>query len=73
MVPVLNGITFEAIDAYAARFGIKNGESFWRFERMIRALDSVLRQDAAKKGKKTKSGSGGKPQGGGSRRGRGRR
>ena len=58
MTPVANGIPFTEIEAYAARVGITGWEEFHRFERIIRTLDSVYRDETARRQKKSSSSTG---------------
>jgi hypothetical protein len=45
----LGPISFQAIDAYARRMGVADGDPFERFHQLIRHMDAAYRQWAAEK------------------------
>lgn len=51
----LGPIPFEAIDAYAARYGIDAPEDFEEFHRLIRAADSAYLDAAEEKRERKRS------------------
>lgn len=52
MVPVPNGIAFEAIDAYGRRARLDDPEAFFRFARTMRAMDATYRDAEIKRAAK---------------------
>lgn len=52
MAPVPNGITLEALDCYARRWGIRSTQEFEYFTNLIQAMDAEYRSHVAKQTEK---------------------